>query len=256
MRKPTLFLTLLLLALSPLTQATQIALIIDDMGNKAQDADAFALPNTVTFAILPHTPFSTTYSERSAMQAREVMLHIPMESLGSRALGPGAITSEMHPHIIEDELSRALESVPHAVGLNNHMGSKLTQLTLPMKTTMSFLQRRNLYFVDSRTTRFSKAADIATEYGIDVASRNVFLDHQASPAFIDGQFKRLVRIAKKYGSAVGIGHPYPETIEYLKNNLAALSEQNIRLVAVSELFDSPQIAKVAKETDAEVSPQE
>ncbi len=216
-------------------RAAEIALIIDDMGNSIHDAAAFDLPVAVTFSILPFTPLSQQFSHTAEQQSREVMLHVPMEALNGKALGPGAITSDMLPTNIQDTLQAALNNVPNAVGLNNHMGSKLTQLTLPMQSTMHFLQHSGLYFIDSRTTRYSKAERIARQNGVPVAHRHVFLDHVADEKHIDGQFKRLLQLARKQGIAVAIGHPYPKTLAYLQTHLQDLQQQGIRLVPVSEL---------------------
>jgi polysaccharide deacetylase 2 family uncharacterized protein YibQ len=231
-------------------QAANIALIIDDIGNKRQDAQAFELPSEVTFSILPHKPLSTPFSLRAEQQQREVMLHIPMESLTGRAMGPGGISSDMYPNTIKQSLIDALLTVPNAMGVNNHMGSKLTQLTLPMSVTMEFLQKRGLYFVDSRTTRFSKAEFIAKQKGVLSTKRNVFLDHVVSHEHIDKQFQRLLRLAKKHGQAVGIGHPYPQSMQYLRENLPKLASQGIRLVPLSDLLHEQQrLANLSKTPD-------
>jgi polysaccharide deacetylase 2 family uncharacterized protein YibQ len=236
----------LLLASIPV-QAANIALIIDDIGNKAQDAQAFALPSEVTFSILPHKPLSEVFSLRAEQQQREVMLHVPMESLTGKALGPGALTADMYPATIRQALVDALLTVPNAMGINNHMGSKLTQLTLPMSVTMEFLQQRGLYFLDSRTTRFSKAEGIAKQKGVLSTRRNVFLDHVLSQEHMDKQFQRLLILAKKHGQAVGIAHPHSQTMQYLTENLPKLASQGIRLVPLSDLLhEQERIATLSK----------
>ncbi len=225
------------------SSAADIALIIDDMGNRSRDALAFSLPKEVAFSILPHKPLSSVYSQRAASQQREVMLHIPMESLAGKRLGPGSLTADMHPMKIHQVLQDALSTVPDAIGMNNHMGSKLTQLTLPMSSTMDFLQQHNLFFVDSRTTRFSKAEQIARQKGVMSTKRNVFLDHDADITEIDAQFRRLLRLAKKYGFAVGIAHPYPQSVNYLKQQLPTLADKGVRLVPLSDVLVSQELAR-------------
>ncbi|MDN4502449.1 divergent polysaccharide deacetylase family protein [Alteromonadaceae bacterium BrNp21-10] len=241
MRK-ILFSLFLLIALAlPALQAAEIALIIDDIGNSRNDESAFLLPKEVTFSILPHTPFSNEFAHRAAKQQREVMLHMPMESLAGTNPGPGAITSSMSPQAIQHKLSRAIEDIPNALGLNNHMGSKLTQLTLPMTTTMEFLQQRDMYFLDSRTTRYSKAEKIAHKVGVEVLHRNVFIDHSLDPAKMQKEFQRLVRIAKKYRKAIGIAHPNSTTMHFLQQNLHQLAEHNITLVPISRFLSKKGI---------------
>ena len=140
-----LFIISCLLCISCCARAAQIALIIDDMGNTKQDAEAFALPANVAFAILPNKPLSKTFSKRAAAQKREVMLHMPMESLAGNNQEKNVLLSSMRPHQIVRMLKTALATVPGAVGVNNHMGSRLTQLSLPMSITMEFLSADLLY---------------------------------------------------------------------------------------------------------------
>lgn len=240
----------MMMSFTPIVRAADVALIIDDIGNKPEDIEAFVLPSEVTFAILPHTPYSLSFSQLAEQQQREVMLHIPMESLSGKALGPGALTSAMLPADIKSHLAAAHQSVPNAIAINNHMGSKLTQLTLPMKATMEYLHDKGLYFVDSRTTRYSRAERIAKQLGVPNLHRHVFLDHFPEPKHIALQFKRLRAIANKHGRAVGIAHPYPQTLRYLKTNLPQLSEHGIRLVTLSEIMQGDEGRLVMQAYDA------
>jgi polysaccharide deacetylase 2 family uncharacterized protein YibQ len=233
-----LFLISCLLCIGCSARASKIALIIDDMGNRKQDARAFALPANVAFAILPNKPLSKIFSTRAAAQQREVMLHMPMESLAGNNQEKNVLLSNMPPQQIIQMLKKALSSVPHAVGVNNHMGSRLTQLTLPMSVTMEFLFKKGLFFVDSRTTRYSKAEIIAKKNGVLSTKRNVFIDHTPSPEQIDKQFHRLLGLSKKHGYAVGIAHPYPQTLEYLKVKLGSLQQHGIELVKLSDIVSS------------------
>lgn len=215
------------------TNKAQIAIIIDDIGNKPADADAFSLPEKVTFAILPHTEYSTSFSHWAASQNREVMLHMPMESLHGEALGHGGIVSTMYPQQVRHSLAKALESVPNAVGVNNHMGSKLTQITLQMSSVMSVLRDEGLFFIDSRTTRFTKAYLIAKRKGVLAAQRHIFLDHHATPDFLRQQLNKLIRQARKNGKAIGIAHPYPVSIEFLNEALRNLPH-DVELITVQK----------------------
>ncbi|MGJ8680274.1 divergent polysaccharide deacetylase family protein [Paraglaciecola sp.] len=241
------FLPLLLLVCTH-SYAAQISLIIDDMGNKKNDEAAFSLPAEVTFAILPNKRLSQVFSIRAAEQEREVILHMPMESLGRQNQEEGVLLSSMKPDEIVQSLKNALKTVPHAVGVNNHMGSRLTQLSMPMAVTMQYLSKRGLFFVDSRTTRYSKAEQIANQAGILNTKRNVFLDHDLQPQKIEQEFHRLIRLAKKYGHAVGIAHPHSQTLNYLKEHLHTLKEHGVSLVKLSDLVSkSSHLVQVTKQ---------
>lgn len=211
----------------------QITIILDDVGARASDANAFDLPKSVTFSILPHTKYSTVFSFFAAEQNREVMLHMPMESLNGEALGEGPLLASMYPQQLQKALYAALATVPHAVGVNNHMGSKLTQMTLPMQTVMDVLAGSNMFFIDSRTTRFTKAGSIAEDAGVYTATRHIFLDHEQNRDFLERQFAKLIKQAQRDGKAIGIGHPYPVTLEFLQSALMKLPK-DIEIVTVSQ----------------------
>lgn len=231
------FVVLIALLVSlPSVSAAKFSIIIDDMGNHAGDAAAFRLPNAVTFAILPHKPLSRVYAERAAAQQREVILHMPMESLARAKQEEDLLISDMQPQEIRLTLNKALKTVPHAVGVNNHMGSRFTQLSLPMSITMEYLAEKGLFFIDSRTTRYSRATLMAKKRGVRHAERNVFLDHNVSEIAIDMQFKRLLDLAKKNGYALGIAHPHEQTLDYLERELTKLDTQTIQLVPLASVL--------------------
>lgn len=223
-----------LLFLCSSVQAAEIVLIIDDMGNKSSDQKAFKLPPEVAFAILPHTPFSTSFAKRSEDEHRDVLIHMPMEALSGLYMGPGGISSDMDSLVIKDLLAKAHATIPNAIGINNHMGSRLTQLQKPMQATMEYLIYHRMFFVDSRTTRYSKAQTIARNHGVPNLGRHVFLDHFRETQHIDYQFRRLVRIAKKRGLAVGIAHPHDVTLDYLMVALQAIAQEGVILSNISD----------------------
>ncbi|MDM7861582.1 divergent polysaccharide deacetylase family protein [Alteromonas sp. ASW11-36] len=234
-------LTLLTVALTALADGDldhaavlpKVAIVIDDMGYRQSDSHAFSLPTHVTFAILPHTLQSKKFSEQAYQEGRTVILHLPMETQRPRNLGEGALVDSMDRQMMVDTFNQALATVPHAQGVNNHMGSKLTQLTLPMTILMQTLQDQDLFFMDSRTTRYSKAFRIANQTGVPAVQRRVFLDHEITEAFIDEQFDRLIRLAHKYGHAIGIGHPHPLTVERLNARLQ--QHYNVEFVSLAKL---------------------
>lgn len=244
-------------------QKVQIAIIIDDIGAKASDAKAFSLSKQITFSILPHTDYSTEFSYWASQQNREVMLHMPMESLHKENLGDGPILANMYPKEVTTAILNALGTVPHAVGVNNHMGSKLTQMTLQMTSFMQVLERNNLFFVDSRTTKFTKANMIARQQGVKAASRHIFLDHVQSKEFLERQFRLLIKQAEKKGKAIGIGHPYPLTLAFLQGKLDDLPD-HVELITVSEYLQekdkfriNPRLASMASRANQmlEAAPQ-
>jgi len=217
-------------------QASQVAIVIDDMGYRHTDKHALTLPGAVTYAFLPHT----TYGKKLAIQANDtnydVLIHIPMESENKKKLGPGALTSAMNEGAFRQSLGKSLAEIPFAIGINNHMGSYLTQQYQPMTWTMVFLKQNKLLFLDSKTSPHSKAEQVALDYGVPVKSRHIFLDNELTDDYISQQFRLLIDLAQKQQTAIAIAHPHPETVAALKKLIPTLKMHNIELVPLSRLY--------------------
>lgn len=213
----------------------RLVIIIDDMGNNLRRGrQALALPGKLTFAVIPYTPFGTQLAESAHQSGKEVMLHAPMSTIEHLPLGTGGLTPELSQEEFRDTVSAALDMVPHARGINNHMGSELTQRREQMSWLMEELRWQDKYFVDSRTSGRSVAASVAEEFRVPNLSRHVFLDNERTREAIDERFRELLEMADKHGLAVAIGHPYPQTISYLQDILPLLPELGVELVFVSE----------------------
>ncbi len=230
------------MAEAPAPEPPAIAIIIDDMGHQLQAGSAaLALPGAVTYAFLPHTPYAREMAEQAHASGKEVMLHLPMDAHGGQQPGPGGLSLHMTQRQFRDALAGSLASVPHVAGLNNHMGSLLTRHPGAMDWLMQDLrQRGNLFFIDSRTTSLTVAEALAHEHQVPAASRDIFLDNIRDPAYIREQFRQLVQQARRLGRAIGIGHPYPETIATLAEELAQLEVHGVRLVSTSEVVAAGQ----------------
>jgi len=217
-----------------------IALIIDDMGNQQRQGQrVIALPGPVACAFLPYGAFTESLARQAHTSHKEVMLHLPMQAV-EQAQGPqqqGMLTLEMTRTQFLAEFSRDIDAVPYASGVNNHMGSLLTRHPGSMAWLMQAIDGHGgLFFVDSRTTRATVAEQLATEYGIPNTARKVFLDNIAEPAAVRAQFRQLLADARRDGTALGIGHPRPATLQVLAEELARLDEQGIQLLPVASLI--------------------
>lgn len=216
----------------------KLAILIDDMGgNLATAKDFLELPFEVTPAIIPHLGHSTAVATLYSDNKRPFLLHMPMEPKGypSQKPGQGAIMSGDAPDKVRGLLAGALASVPGAIGINNHMGSKATESKALMAPVMEELKRRGMLFVDSETSEKSVAASVAKSAGIHWAGRDIFLDNEAKGEAIEAQLALAVARAKKNGTAIAIGHDRPETLKTLKKWSGKLSELGVELVPVTEV---------------------
>ncbi|MDD0976334.1 divergent polysaccharide deacetylase family protein [Pseudomonas fontis] len=210
-----------------------LTLIIDDLGQSpARDARVLALPGPVTLAIMPDTPHATEFARQGHRAGKTVMLHMPMDpATGPYAWHPGTPIPEL-----EQRLLAALAKVPFVSGINNHMGSRMTAQPEAMAWLMGELQRRHLFFVDSRTSAATVAAAKAQAQGLAHLSRDVFLDDLRTPEAIARQLQVAIALARKQGSAVMIGHPYPQTLDVLERELPRLKAQGIELIEIHQMI--------------------
>lgn len=220
----------------PATPAT-LTIIIDDLGNNlASGRRAVNLPGAITYAILPHTPQAielATYAN-SVDSNKEVIIHMPMEAVGHKHMGPGGLNMHQGHEDFIQTLQAAIQALPQAKGLSNHMGSQLTSQPDRMHWLMAELSKTPFYFIDSKTTDNSAAMQAADKQNIPYLVRDIFLDHDRDPAAIDRAYKKALALAIRSGSAVLIAHPYPSTLDYLENALPKLSQAGVVLVNASQ----------------------
>lgn len=235
----TSFTTILCLLASVQFVSADISIIIDDVGYRSSDTRLLNLPAEITLSILPNTPFGKNIANRAVAEGREIMLHLPMESSSGIKQEPGTILSTMTAEQIKQTLKLALDDFPHISGVNNHMGSKLTQLVQPLESIMSVLKQRDLYFVDSRTSKSSQALSVALSHGLTAHRRHVFLDNEIDQVAINRQLNKVLKMATKQQNVIAIGHPHPETIAVLEAFFAKYTANAIMLRRVSELQTKP-----------------
>lgn len=228
-----------LLALASCCYAQSNAvLIIDDMGNSLPLGErALLLPGKINYSFLPHTPNTRLLAKDAHAKGQEILLHLPMSNLNGAPAGPGKLSPSMDKQQFMATLHDNLQAVPYARGVNNHMGSLLTQLHQPMEWLMEALKLQRLYFIDSRTSPLTIAEQKAEDQHVPALRRDVFLDNSLDEANIEKQFERWIHLSQKHGVAVAIGHPHPETLSVLERRLPELDQRGVRLVFASDILN-------------------
>ncbi len=212
----------------PVTNGIPVAIIIDDIGYDRNMADGFlALDVPLTFSVLPKGTFNQSIIAKAVKKGVEIMLHLPMEPGNYPTVnpGPGALLSSMSPDELIAQLNADLDEVPHASGVNNHMGSKLTASSEQMRQIFTILKKRDLFFVDSRTSADTLCRPSAELLRLPFAERDVFIDHEQTVSFVRQQLNLLVKRARRQGYAIGIAHPHPVTLEVLTEMLPELKKK-------------------------------
>jgi polysaccharide deacetylase 2 family uncharacterized protein YibQ len=205
----------------------RIALVIDDLGqaDPALVRRLCALNIPLTVAVLPFLPHSKESARVAKAKGAEVILHMPMEPLGypgpGKDPGRGAVLFDQTEADVRKNVARAIADTPHAVGLNNHMGSRITPDRARMAWVLGEVKKSGLYFLDSRTEKDTVALDVARELGVPALARKVFLDDSLDAAEMARQWERAVAMARNDPCVVVIGHIHLETIEFLERTIPA-----------------------------------
>jgi uncharacterized protein len=215
----------------------RLAIILDDLGNDRAAADAiFTLPYPLTISVLPNRPHSIDIAEAAHRRGYQVMLHLPMESLGNGKAESEELRPGMSPRQVSALVNEFLRAVPDVAGVNNHQGSQSTADATLMAELMPVLRERSLFYIDSRTTTATVAYDTARKAGVRAAFRNVpFLDDISDAGAISKQLRRAIRDAQEKGEALAIGHPHTATLKALREVLPQAQSQGVRLVYASDL---------------------
>ena len=218
----------------------RIAIVLDDWGHNLRHVPILSsVRSPLTLAVLPNLPYSDEVARAADEQGHEVILHMPMQAVNPNApREPGTILGGMTSGQVAALLDQALQTVPGAVGMSNHQGSKVTADRAVMEVVLREAKRRRLYFLDSYVTQRSVCRDLAERLGLAFAQRTVFLDNEEMPQAIQQRLTELAHLAGQRGQAIGIGHDRPVTMEILQRAIPALEKAGYTLVPVSKLIDS------------------
>ncbi len=214
----------------------KVAIIIDDMGyNETLGNDLLKLPFALTYSFLPFAPYTRKLELAAHRAGKTVFLHLPLQPKGQEwNPGPGALFLQDPPELQKEKFAKCLAEVPHAVGINNHMGSLFTEDKRAMSLLLREINRKSLVFIDSVTSAGSVGFRTAQQAVVKSAKRNVFLDNTLDEKTICKQLELLVSIAERGGSAIGIAHPHPETVNAL-STCGSKNRQRVHYVSAVEV---------------------
>lgn len=202
-------------------KAPRLVIVIDDLGESVNVAKRLAdLPFPVSFSVLPHNTKAREVAALARKKNCELLLHLPCEPEGypkTANSGPGTLRVKMPEALLEQTLVDNLARLPEVDGVNNHMGSRLTQDKKAMTVVLAHLQGRGKFFLDSLTTPKSCVRDVSKTLGMKYYRRHIFMDNTAKEHAILLQLKKAESLAKRTGVAVVIGHPYPATLSALES---------------------------------------
>ncbi|MFP7299380.1 divergent polysaccharide deacetylase family protein [Neobacillus niacini] len=220
------------------------AIIIDDFGGGTGGVRDFLEGDIpITAAVMPFTEHSRKHAEWAHKNGIEVIVHLPMQpKKGKRSwLGPKPITVDLSPKEVKQRVKEALKSVPHAVGLNNHMGSLAVEDEDIVRAIVEVAKEKRLYIIDSGTSPKSKFPEITKEMNVPLLKRDVFLDDISSSSHVRKQMRRLAKITEFTGSGIAIGHVGVTgkiCSVGIFQSMEEFKQRNIKIVPASKLFST------------------
>ncbi|WP_245609189.1 divergent polysaccharide deacetylase family protein [Sulfurovum lithotrophicum] len=221
-------------ALACRAKKPKLVIIIDDVSKQRQLNRIRALKIPVTPSIFPPSHLSMS-SHTLARGLKHYMIHLPMES-GSRQFNKQykTLRTSFSKAQMEARMKEIRRLFPTAVYINNHTGSVFTDDYQAMHTLYGIMKKEGFVFIDSRTIGSTKVRKIAHEYGDTYMARDIFIDNTQRIDYIHGQLKKAVRIAKKKGYAIAIGHPHKVTMQALST--AGNIFKDVEPVYIDQIF--------------------
>jgi hypothetical protein len=216
-----------------------VIIVVDDLGNQWHAAQRLAsLPITINAAVLPFTPHAQRIATLFRQRGADVLLHLPMEPerYPREQPGDGALFVTMPAQERQIAVRLALAEVPEAVGVNNHMGSRLTTDEAAMKDVASVLSTKGLFFLDSRTSGRSVAQVVMARYGVPAFGRTHFLDEVPEETAVQATLDEALDFARRNGFAVVLAHPNRATLRVLARAAERLRRNGVESATIRQLL--------------------
>lgn len=217
----------------------KIAILLDDFGYGNKNIQIYnALPIPLTYAVLPYHTYSSEAAKTGHAAGKDIMVHLPMESISNKAAEKMTLRTTMSDSELKTQATKAISSIPYAVGINNHQGSKASADKRVVGIIMNIVRDRGLFFFDSRTTSKSLILPMARNYGVPTGTNDLFLDNDSNVSAIEARLEQATKMAlnSKDKYVIVIGHDRPNTAIALRNMYTKMQNQGIEFVFVKSLL--------------------
>jgi polysaccharide deacetylase 2 family uncharacterized protein YibQ len=217
--------------------ASRVAVIVDQVGARHDVFESLRdLRRPITLAVLPVPP-AAAIAREALRNGMEVLLDLPMEPYRYPQLdpGPGTLLMSMPEEEIRRLVSRHLDGLPGAIGITNHMGSRLTEDRARMRAVVEVLAARRLFLVDAYASNLSVAYDEAKRVGLRAARRQSVVDPARGEAGERASWDEVAGWAERRGEVIVLAPGRPLTVQLLREYVLRWEARGLRLVPVSEL---------------------
>ncbi len=193
----------------------------------------------LTFAVMPHQPFSNSEAERLWLAGYRIIMHIPTENEKPHSFSSkGQLEVGMSRETVFRVLDADLATIPHVLGINNHQGSAGCDNLQLMTYMCEWARERGLFVIDSNSSRASKVTQAAQSLGMPRRCNEVFIDHENDPDYIRSAMRNLAAKSRKNGTAIGICHFHrPNTPRIVGEMILILKAEGINFAFVQDIHN-------------------
>lgn len=215
----------------------RIALVIYGLGVSiaATEAAIQGLPGAISLAFSPYGDDLRTWIGKARAAGHEALIMAPMEPNNYPAFDPGpqALLTALDPKQNAERLEWMLGRATAYVGVATVMGARFTSTRRQITPVLRALKSRGLMFLDSRGG--GVLSEVVGEIGLPFAASAFFIDEVAARGTIDQRLDELERLARQTGRAIGLGFPYPVTLERVAAWSQKIESRGIVLAPISAL---------------------
>lgn len=212
-----------------------IAIVIAEVGI-TKSVEISTLPKTVTLGISSYT--TKDFLSENFLKNYDLMLNIPLESVDSlnEDIGPHDLILENSDKNNLARLESIFNRFPNLKSVYTNEDESFSSSPKAAEFLLNNFKDRNLIYLSGLTSKNVPLYKMAKKLNYNILAADVVLDNVLSSDLIKTKLEELVESAKKNGSAIAIGHPYPLTIEILETWLQTLNETEFRILPISQFY--------------------
>jgi polysaccharide deacetylase 2 family uncharacterized protein YibQ len=224
------------------TKQVRVAILIRGIGRNSLDSNAAIenLPSAISLGFESSDEGIQQWAAKAKERGHEVIVQLPLEPMGASAnMSEEMLRSDAEPLQNMARLNTVLGRFNGPNGVTNTMGDKLLQSEKALQPILEDIKNRGLMYIAVGKRRHRLFRKIADKMNLRYGNASLVIDIQPTPDAIKKALQRLVAMARKNGSAIGIASVSNVTIEQLQAWSEELATSGVTLVPVGALAQSP-----------------
>ncbi|MBB4104140.1 divergent polysaccharide deacetylase family protein [Allorhizobium borbori] len=220
-------------------RGTRVAIVIAGLG-LSQTGTQHAvktLPPEVTLAFAASGNSLARWVQEGRRTGHEVLLQVPFEPFDYPTNNPGPDTLLVSRNSAAnlENLHKSMARMSNYTGIMNYMGARFLSDAKALEPVMRDVGKRGLLFLDDGSSARSQTGTLAKTLGVDHAFGDLQIDGTVSTDAILKKLDELERIARRNGTAIGVGFAFDETIDAVTKWSEEATGRGVEIVGVASL---------------------